>query len=633
MNNLKELPQIQNLNAEERRVFYNLLSSSRTTEGIDLTKIDELYKSDYTEIPVSIDTFLEEDRYLGKVFNNGKSIYPYWRKHLYQVFHDNPDHAFEICYSGAIGLGKSSIAAIALMYQLYRVLCLRDPQGFYGLASNSPIVFVCLNLTLDLAWSGLYSMIVEAIRMSPWFMEKCEVRGKYNYSIEFPNNIGLICASTVQHVIGKNVIFAIMDEINFSNAPKGSKKSVMDMYRNIRRRVESRFMRSGRVYGYIFLISSKNTEQDFLDQYIQTLRGNKSTIVVDEPIWNVKPPETYVGTKFKVAVGDKTKSSRIIGDDEDINAILDRGYQIIEVPIEYRVAFEQDINDALKDIAGISSMSTSKLIPYAGRIESCINRNRKSPFMMEVIEMGLDSVEDIKDYLDDLSILKKNLNKPRFIHIDIGLKNDMLGMACVYADSQTTVKKFTPEGNIEELLENTYAVDFALGIKAPPGSEIPLYKVREFILWLADYIGFRIMTVSYDGFQSADSIQLMKVAGFNTKLTSVDRTADPYLNLRSCILDNRLDIYDHKVLVWELYDLEYDKVKNKVDHSLEGHKDIADGVTGALWDCQEYYAIKHPSQPLQRQRVQRTIEGIRMLNEERRKKNQIDDDYSWLYRD
>ena len=98
---------------------------------------------DYNEIPVSIDEFLENPEYLGKVFNNGASIYPFWRDTLHMIFHDNPDHAHEIALTGAIGLGKSTIAAIAMMYQMYRVLCLKDPQKYYHLTNNAPIVFVC----------------------------------------------------------------------------------------------------------------------------------------------------------------------------------------------------------------------------------------------------------------------------------------------------------------------------------------------------------------------------------------------------------------------------------------------------------------------------------------------------------
>ena len=294
--NLRDLPQIKNLNEQESELFYSLINASKNTDS--LNPIETLYKIDYEEIPVSIDEFLENDHYLGKVFDNGNSIYPYWRSRLREIFHDNHNHAFEIALTGAIGVGKSTVAAIAMMYQMYRVLCLRDPQKFYKLTNNSPIVFVVMNLTLDLAYGGLYAMIVSAIQSSPWFLERCDVRGRYSYTIAFPKNVELLCASTVQHVIGKNVNMALMDEINFSNAPKGSQRSVLDMYRNIRRRIESRFMSEGVIRGYIFLISSKNTEQDFLDTYIQSLRGSKSIIVIDEPVYNIKPPETYVGNKF-----------------------------------------------------------------------------------------------------------------------------------------------------------------------------------------------------------------------------------------------------------------------------------------------------------------------------------------------
>lgn len=632
MDDLIRLPQIQDLNEEESKLFYALLSSSRAIDS--LSPIETLYSVDYTEVPVSMDEFLESDRYLGKVYNNGDNIYPYWRNHLRQVYHENPDHAFEICLTGAIGIGKSSIAAIALMYQLYKVLCLKDPQKYYGLAGNSPIVFVCLNLTLDLAYSGLYSMIVEAIKLSPWFMEHCDVRGKYEYSVSFPNNISLICASNVQHVIGKNVIFAIMDEINFSNAAKGSKNSVLNMYRNIRRRVESRFMRGGRVYGYIYLISSKNTEQDFLDTYIQSLRGNLSTIIVDEPIWNIKPASTYVGTKFQVAVGDKTKASKIVDINDNVDDLIEKGYHIIEVPTEYRVAFEQDINDALKDIAGISAVSTSKLIPYAGKIEACFDTRVRQPFYVEEIQMGLDSIEDIRDYLEDLAILRKDIGKPRFAHIDIGLKGDRLGLTVVHSSKSITVERYTPTGAIDKVSENVYDVDLMIAIKAIPGSEVPLFKVREFLLWLHSAIGYNFKKITFDGFQSADSIQLLKIAGLDTGLLSVDRTDVPYLNLRACILEQRVVGYYHSIVVEELRDLEYDRKAKKVDHPVvkvdgnPGSKDVSDSLCGAIYNAQEYFAQQKKSNRLAKDvNVNASISALQRLSNLRKLEEEETDDW------
>ena len=516
---------------------------------------------------------------------------------------------------------------------MYRTMCLRNPQEFYNLASNSPIVFVCMNLTLELANTGMYTSIVEAIKLSPWFKERVDIRGKYDFSIEFPKNIQLTCASQTQHTIGKNVLGAILDEMNFSNAPKGSKNSVLDMYRNIRRRLESRFLKQGRIPGFLFLVSSKNTEMDFLEQYIQTIKHNKTTYVIDRAVYDIKPPETYVGTRFKVAVGDKTRSSRILSTDEDAEFAKQQGYKIIEVPTEYRVAFEQDINDALKDIAGISGVSTNKLIPYAGKIEMVINHKRKSPFMLDQIVLGIDSTDDIKDFLDDIRILKKDIHIPRFVHCDLGLKNDSTGLSMVHADRQTSVERFTSDGKIESLVENHYTQDFSIGIKAPVGSEVPIYKIREFILWLATTLGLRLEVVSFDGFQSSDSLQLLKVAGINTKLTSVDRSVDPYLNVRSCILENRLDIYNHPLLVKELYDLEYDRRNNKVDHPLESSKDISDSLAGALWNAQEYYATKKTTNVIQHDNVKQAVAYISELNKKRWVQDNYGDTDSWLTKD
>lgn len=201
------LPQIQNLNAEERKIFFGIVQSAVRPDGsLDLTKLSDLWDVDYDEIPVPIDKFMDDPEYMGLVFKDGEGkslIYPYWQKFLHNLFHNNPDKSFEIAITGAIGIGKSTVATIALTYLLYRTLCLKDPQKFYGLTANSPIVFMCFNLTLELAKSGLYAMIVESIRMSPWFKKVVDIRGKYDFTIQFPKGIELLAGSQTTHSIGR----------------------------------------------------------------------------------------------------------------------------------------------------------------------------------------------------------------------------------------------------------------------------------------------------------------------------------------------------------------------------------------------------------------------------------------------
>lgn len=205
MPKIDELPQIQSLNEEEKKLFYEMVRSSKKPDGsLDLTHIQDLWDVDYDEVPVTVDQFIEDEYYMGLVYDHGNSIYPFWRKFLHDLFHNNPDKAFEVAITGAIGTGKSTIATIALSYLMYRTLCLKNPQKFYGLTANSPIVFMVFNLTLELAYSGLYSMIVEAIRMSPWFKQYVDIRGKYEFTIEFPKGISLIAGSQTTHSIGRH---------------------------------------------------------------------------------------------------------------------------------------------------------------------------------------------------------------------------------------------------------------------------------------------------------------------------------------------------------------------------------------------------------------------------------------------
>ena len=54
-----------------------------------------------------------------------------------------------LIFTGAIGLGKSTIAVICLLYLLYRLLCLKDPYLFYGLQPIDKITVSFLNITIE----------------------------------------------------------------------------------------------------------------------------------------------------------------------------------------------------------------------------------------------------------------------------------------------------------------------------------------------------------------------------------------------------------------------------------------------------------------------------------------------------
>lgn len=159
----------------EKEAVNKILCELRDKGSSDL--YNEMLDEDYEELPVDIDTFIENDMYIGKITQQGTTIYPYWREKLRQIF--DPNHNFnEIIFTGAIGLGKTTIAITAMAYILYQLLCLKNPQKFYGLQGNSKIVLAFFNVNLDLSYGVAFKKLQSMLMESPWFLEHGTVVGR-----------------------------------------------------------------------------------------------------------------------------------------------------------------------------------------------------------------------------------------------------------------------------------------------------------------------------------------------------------------------------------------------------------------------------------------------------------------------
>ena len=132
--------------------------------------------------------------------------------------------------------------------------------------------------------------------------------------------------------------------------------------------------------------------------------------------------------------------------------------------------------------------------------------------------------------------------------------------------------------------ERKVIVDYVQAIMAEefPDSEIDFAAIREFIISLREQ-GFNITMVTYDSFQSADSIQQLRQAGFNADTLSVDKNTEAYDLLKELIYTKCCALPNHPLLLQELRQLEFIKGK-KVDHPPRGSKDVADAVAGAVYN-------------------------------------------------
>ena len=70
----------------------------------------------------------------------------------------------------SIGLGKTQCAVLAMLYLLYRMLCLKDPYGYYGMMPIDKITFSLLNITIGTAKGVAWDKLQQLIQNSEWFM-------------------------------------------------------------------------------------------------------------------------------------------------------------------------------------------------------------------------------------------------------------------------------------------------------------------------------------------------------------------------------------------------------------------------------------------------------------------------------
>lgn len=587
-NNL-HFEELDKLSPEERKIAIKILQEY-SKQGTSQQLSDILY-ADYEEIPVTITDFLHKPKYLGKALINeeGKyTLFPYWEEVLKKIFPTNIDTNYNTAvFTGAIGLGKSTIAVIAILYQLYRMLCLKNPYVHYGLQETDLITFAFMNITLDAAKGVAWDKCQQMIQRSPWFMERGTLSKSVNPVWVPPKGIELITGSMPRHIIGRAVFACFLDEISFqpNQDIEKQKRKASELVQTAAARMQSRFMKGEYNPTILMLASSKRTEQSYLETFIENKKKNesKTTLVIDEPQWVIRTDKDSPN-KFKVAIGNKFLNSEVLPlniNEVELREYKNRGYTILDVPMGYYENFIDDIDIALTDIAGISTTNSTRYIS-GPRLAAIKKDSIKNLFVRDIIEVG-NAPNDTAQYYDfiDLTRLDPKLkSRPLYIHLDMSVSGDKTGIAGVWI-----VGKKPPTEGQPQSKELYYRLAFSISIKAPKGYQISFEKNRQFIYWLREN-GFNVKGISTDTFQSVDTGQALSAKGYNYCVVSVDRVDSD----RICLTGNtlvqttegikRLDELDttYKVLA---YDIEHDCVEPVLLDTWE-QTDIVD----------EYYLIE-----------------------------------------
>ena len=522
----------------------------------------------YRHIPVDPQTFVE----CPALMNKRKILWPGVLPVLREI---NDGTHVECVLTGAIGVAKTTLALYTQAFQQYLLSAYRSAHAVFDLDPSSEILTVFQSISKNLSLDVDYRRFRDMIDNSPYFARYFPFSRDRESDLRFPHNVIVKpVAGHDQAAIGQNVIGGILDEVNFMAVVEKSKLATdggiydqaVSNYNAIAQRRESRFMVKGTVPGMLCLVGSRNYPGQFTDMKEREARANPRIYVYDRRLWEIRP-EKFIGPKFRVFVGDETRKPRMLDDKEAVRP--EDVKLVVEVPIEYRQRFEADILAALRDVAGVSTVALH-------------------PFIMDTqaVAEGFGTVESIGDaevcdFVASKLIVHPerflNPQEPRFVHVDLGVSSDSAGVAigCVPAF------KAIQRGDEVEMLP-LIRYDLVLEVRPPRGGEVEFENIRRLLYMLRD-LGLNIRWVTFDSFQSVDSMQMLRQRGFIVGVQSVDEKPDAYNTLKQAFYDRRVLVPAHAKAQLELVRLERDPKTRKIDHPTRGSKDCSDAMAGVAY--------------------------------------------------
>jgi hypothetical protein len=513
MNEEKSLPGLERLLQDE------------TTTKKDLDDLAWLIDHpEYEERPVDVKTFIDSPLYLDAKDECWEKI----KDDLSELFagYDDAEMRWkcnEAVFDEGIGAGKSYKTSIIIVYLLYRILILKNPQKFLHLARGSGIYFMNMSIRADQAKKVIFEEINQRVENAQWFkmrgyLPNPDIRSE----LQFPKNINIIPGNSKETFpLGFNLLGAVMDESAWYTETE-THDVAEEMFNALNNRIKSRFGAKG----MIAMISSPRYIDDFIEKKMEEAKTNTNIFARRRTSWESKPKSFFSGDMVEI--------------------------QGVTIPKEYEIEARRNFDRFRRDCMAIPSLA---LEPYFKQYE--------------LLEKGIDL--NIPNPLTPAGLIKIEFRgKPGYtyyMHIDLSLTTDATGIVMCHKEGDKII------------------IDLMMKIKPPPGREIDLSEIKSIVLELRAR-GFSIGKCTYDQFQSASSIQDLNKMGLNAERLSIDKDLSCYETLKEGIYAGVVKYYRDDDCMYELKRLELIKGK-KVDHpqGQGGSKDLADALAGAVYNC------------------------------------------------
>ncbi|AWN04457.1 terminase large subunit [Rhodococcus phage Grayson] len=520
--------------------------------------LEDFNEDVFEETPVSLDEFAHSKQYMGQprlsdvqydIIERGSQIYK--EKELIQLFGESQGKRIwkETCKDIHLVLGKGSgkdhMSQIICAYIVYKLLCLKDPQEYFGKPPGDAIDIVNMALNAKQAKRVFFDGLVNKIKRTPWFAGKYTARMD---DIAFDKNITIYSLhSSYEAAEGLNILVAVLDELDGFEYEEAKA-----IYKALSGTVSSRFSEAGKVLvlsfprsknGYVFkkyddackekeVVSKSHTFK--LNEALEDgAPGNEFTIEWEE--------EVITGYKYDNFFALKAATFNV----NPMKKIED-----------YKMDFYSDAEDTLMRVCANPPDSD----------ENAFFKNHEKLRAIFTEPNGWDG---------DLRV-KGEEDTNYYIHIDLSKVHDRTVVALGHVSHWQQVDMGTLSGEPKPFI----VIDLFRVWEPTKNNPVDHSEVMDFVLDLCKK--FRVELVTFDQWGSANMIEYLVEVGITAEKKSLARPE--YQEFGLAVGDLRLKGPKDDRLMDELINLVI-LPDGKVDHPKKNHNDISEAICGVIRNC------------------------------------------------
>lgn len=462
------------------------------------------------------------------------------------------------------GAGKDHIARVSALRIAYLLQCLKSPQEYFSMPVQDTIHMLNVASSRPQAMQAFFTPMTKVVR-NAWFADKCRPTKD---TIVWDKNVEMVSGSAdAESQEGLNLILGIADEIDAFKSrdeilqyrsrqlrePTKSAESIMKM---LRTSASTRFPFNYKVVAISYPRFLGSTIQKLTEASRKDLekRGETSRHYVSGPLstWEVNP---------------RVKGKEQFKEDYEDDPVMARSM--------YECKPATAVNPYYRNSAAV---------------EACFkhidpDRPEAQPlevdYELETLESGAQVWKPIYTFHPNLQPIQ---GARYVIHADLAVRGDRAGVAMAHVVSWDRVSLLSEDEDGEEIerweerpfVKVDFCISYAANLKIRPEREIQIRWVRQLVMELRRR-GFNIELVSFDQFQSTDSMQILNTQGVETKRQSTDLDTTVWKNLRDLMYEGRITMPERSILKTELLSLMV-LTNGRVDHPPSGSKDEADAV-------------------------------------------------------